>query len=425
MQTSLLAITEKAKREKRYRFRNLYQLLRKENLSDSLKYMNRRAAPGVDGYSLSDYEVNLTENINDLVKRLKENRYRTKLVKRVYIPKGNGKMRPLGLPSIEDKLVQTAVTRILGSIYETDFNENSFGYRSGRSAHDALEKIRRITTFEGIGTIVEADIKGFFDSINHDWLIKMLEQRIDDRPFLNLIRKWLKAGILNPDGLTVHPSTGTPQGGIVSPVLANVYLHYVLDLWFEKIVKKHCQGKAFLVRYADDFLCAFQNERDAERFFNVLPKRLAKFGLEVAPEKTKMLRFSKADWKNGEAFEFLGFEHRWIRSARGKLYVRRKTARKKFISSVRTIKEWCIKNRSIRLAILFPQLNRKLKGYYNYYGLLGNSKSIWKFYEIVVKLLFKWLNRRSQRWSYNREPFNKVLKYYRLVTPRVTDRYAR
>lgn len=425
MQTSLSAITEKAKRDKKYRFRNLYRMLNGGSLIDTWQAMNRRAAAGVDGYTVKDYEANFLENIVDLTKRLKGKRYRAKLVKRVYIPKSNGKMRPLGLPSVEDKLVQGVAARILGSIYEADFHQNSFGYRRNRKAWDALDKIRRYGTFEKINFVVEADIRGFFDNIDHDWLIRMLEERIDDRAFLNLIRKWLKAGILETDGATIHPVKGTPQGGIISPVLANIYLHYALDLWFEKKVRKHCVGKAFLVRYADDFVCLFQYRSDAERFYRVLPKRLGKFGLEIAPEKTHLLSFSKEDLKGCEAFDFLGFEHRWIKGARGQVYMRRRTSRKRLRASIKVMKDWVIENRVLRLKNLFKQLNRKLKGYYNYYGLFGNSKSLIEFYRLIKRILFKWLNRRSQRRSFTWEQFKGVVRYYGLEEPRITEQIAR
>lgn len=425
MQTSLLAITKKAKKDKRYRFGNLYGMLNTTNLADSWQYMNRRSAPGADGFSVQDYENNFEQNITTLGQRLKAKRYRAKPVKRVYIPKGNGKMRPLGLPSIEDKLVQRAVARILGAIYEVDFIRNSYGYRSGKSTWDALDRVRRYFKFEKVSYVVEADISGFFDSIDHDWLLRMLEERVNDRAFLRLIRKWLKAGILETDGKTIHPSTGTPQGGIISPVLANVYLHYVLDIWFNKVVKKHCRGKAFLVRYADDFVCVFQYREDAERFYRVLPKRLGKFGLEVAPDKTRMIPFSKWDLKGSGAFDFLGFEHRWIRAVRGRIYVRRKTSRKKFRNSIRTVKEWCRKNRSLHLKNFFRIMNMKLNGYYNYYGLLGNSKSLWSFYEVIVRIIFKWLNRRSQRKGFNWEQFQGVLDFYGLEKPRIREKIVR
>jgi group II intron reverse transcriptase/maturase len=419
MQTSLQGIANKARRDKKYRFRDLYRLLNEENLVDSWRFINLKAASGVDRTTAREYGKNLRGNIKDLVKRLKEKRYRTKLVRRVYIPKSGGKLRPLGIPATEEKLVQLVVARILNAIYEQDFLPNSFGYRPKVGAKEAVQDITSVLFWEKFGYIVDADIKGFFDSIDHDWLISMLEQRIDDRAFIGLIRKWLKAGVLTPGGGVEYPAKGTPQGGIVSPILANIYLHYVLDLWFEKVVKPRFGGEAYLCRYADGY------QRDAERFYDALVKRLKKFGLEVAEDKTKVIRFTRSKNERGKSFEFLGFEFCWGVGCKGKETVKRRTSRERYKKSLKNFKEWCRESRNYRLNKLFSLLNAKLRGYYNYYGVIGNYNSLNEFYTQARRILYKWLNRRSQRRSFNYEEFSEVLKRYRIEKPRITEKLPR
>lgn len=420
MRTSLQAIANRAKESKKYRFRNLYTMLNEANLCDSWKFMNRKAAPGIDKQTVAEYEENFRENISDLVARLKAKRYKARLVRRVLIPKANGKMRPLGLPVVEDKLVQTAAARILSAIYEQDFQKGSFGYRPDLSPQDALRDIERAIFHGRYEYVVEADIKGYFDNINHDLLLEMLAQRIDDKAFLALIRKWLKAGILDTDGKTIHPITGTPQGGVVSPVLANIYLHHVLDIWFESIVKRHCRGAAYLCRFADDFICAFEYPEDAEKFFNVLPKRLAKFCLELAPDKSRVLSFSNCNIKR-TSFDFLGFEFYWGKSRAGKPWLQRRTARGKLRASKRNVTDWVRTNQHRRLYDLLVDLNAKLRGYYNYYGVIGNMPSLKGFGYHVENLLYKWLNRRSQRRSFTWVTFQRVLAYHQFVRPHIVE----
>ena len=421
VQTSLLGIANKARNEKRYRFRNLYRELNEELLLDSWRLLRKDAALGVDRVSAAEYEANLEENIGKLVERLKGKSYRAKLVRRHYIPKGNGGKRPLGIPATEDKLLQLAVKRLLEAIYEQDFLPCSYGYRPRVGALEAVDQLTVKLQFGAYHQIVEADIKGFFDNLSHEWLMRMLAERIDDQPTLRLIKKWLKAGVLDTDGQVLRPESGTPQGGIISPVLANVYLHYALDLWFEKVFQRSCKGAAFLQRYADDFVCGFANEEEARRFYSELAERLQKFGLELASDKTRIIPFSRH--RRGEtSFDFLGFEFRWGTDRKGQARLKRRTAAKKFRNSVRRAAEWCKEHRHLRLAEQFKRLNAKLRGYYNYYGVNGNYESLKEFYHLVQRLHLKWLNSRSQQHSYSWESYYVLRQHFALERPRIVGR---
>jgi group II intron reverse transcriptase/maturase len=422
VQTSLRGIAKKAASQKKHRFGNLYERLNEEKLQDGWRFIRKDAASGVDRVSAQEYEQNLGENIRELVARLKRKRYRAKLVRRQYIPKGDGRMRPLGIPAIEDKLLQLAVKRILEAIYEQDVLRCSYGYRPKVGALDAGDKLTVKIQFGRYNFVVGADIKGFFDNVDHEWMIRMLEERIDDRALLRLVKKWLKAGVLDTDGKVIHPATGTPQGGIISPILANDYLHYVLDLWFHKVVRKHCRGEACLIRYADDFVCAFQYQEDAERFYEVLGKRLGKFGLEVSAEKTRMIPFDRHRPSGKTGFDFLGFEFYWGKDRGGRPHLKRRTSRKKLRASLKRFTEWCKESRNLRLGVLFRRLNAKLRGYYNYYGVIGNYVSLMQFFQQAIQILFKWLNRRSQRRSYNRRTFGERLEYVAIERPRIVGR---
>jgi group II intron reverse transcriptase/maturase len=396
-------------------------MLNENFIAESWVELNRKSAPGFDRVTAKDYARNIKGNIENLVERLKKKHYRAKLVKRVFIPKGNGKMRPLGMPVTEDKLLQKSVARILTAMYEQEFLGCSYGYRPGKGALDAVQDVTINLQRKKFAYIVDADIKGFFDSIDHDWLIKMLELRINDKAFIGLIRKWLKAGILTPEKMVIHPVTGTPQGGIVSPILANIYLHYALDLWFEKVVKRHCEGEVYLCRYADDFVVSFQYARDAEAFYKVLGKRLNKFGLELAEDKTRIIKFTRFRKESGARFDFLGFEFSWGIDRKGLDVIKRRTSRKKLKVSLNNFKEWCKEIRNCRLRKIFGLLNSKLRGYYNYYGVIGNFDSLREFFSQAMKMLYKWLNRRSQRKSFNYKGFNEMLKHYAIEKPRINN----
>jgi group II intron reverse transcriptase/maturase len=384
--------------------------------------LKKEAASGVDHVTAGAYAANLQGNIEAVVQRLQTKRSRAKLVRRCYIPKANGTERPLGIPALEDNLVQLACAKLLTAIYAQDFLECSDGYRAGRGALDAVRDLTFDRQYGRYGYLVEADIQGFFDHMDHPWLLDMLRLRIDDRALLHLIRKWLKARILDTDGQVVHPETGTPQGGTVSPVLANGYLHYALDRWLEKVVKPHCRGEALLCRYADDWVCAFRLQEDAERFFRVLPTRLEKFHLQVAPEKTHLRRFSRFHPSRKRRFTFLGCAFCWMPDRHGVPRVMRRTARQKLQAACQRLTEWIKQHRQLPGRECFQRLHARLRGHYNDYGVRGNSRSLNRFFHWAMDCTFKWLNRRGGKQSrYTWEQCTHVLDRVKIVRPRITE----
>jgi len=419
--TFLRAIADKARKDPNHRFGDLYRHLNQPTLRASFYLLRKNAASGVDGVTFQQYEQKLEENLTQLVERLKRKNYRARLVRRKYIPKGNGKLRPLGIPTLEDKLLQCAVTQILLAIYEADFLPCSYGYRPGRGPHDAVRALTDELHWGKHNFVVEADIKGFFDHLQHDKLLELLGRRIGDGALLRLIRKWLKAGILEEDGRVIHPVLGTPQGGVISPVLANVYLHYALDLWFEEQVRKGNRGQSRLFRFADDFVACFEYRHEATAFERTLQERLAQYGLEVAPDKTKMLRFGRNGGPHNGRFDFLGFEYRWEPDRKGRPTVKRRTARKKLQGAVQRMGEWLQTHRHRKLPELMRTLNAKLRGYWNYYGVIGNSQSLNQYYYLTSELLYKWLNRRSQKRSYTWEAFKRLLERYEVPRPKIVE----
>lgn len=421
MQTSLRGIARKAKQEKNYKFGNLYGMINKDALYLAWRDINKKASAGIDKETAKEFERNLNENLENMAEELKNKKYKAKLVKRVNIPKGNGKFRPLGLPALRDKIVQKAVANILEAIYEQDFLDNSYGYRPKVGAQKAVKDLTK-ELMKRYSYVVEADIRSFFDNIDHQWLIRMLELRIKDKAFIRLIKKWLKAGIMETDGKIINPITGCPQGSVISPILANIYLHYALDLWFEKKVKPNSLGDTYICRLADDFICAFRYKEDAQRFYNSLGARLGKFGLELAEEKTKIVSFSRFRKHENTSFEFLGFEFRWRVTRNGKDIITRRTSRSKLRKSLKAFREWCKENRNNRIKKIVDMLNLKFRGYFNYYGVMGNSKGLNEFYEEAIKILYKWLNRRSQRRSFNWNEFNEKMTWYGLIKPRIVER---
>ena len=388
-------------------------------LKEAWRRLNKSAASGIDRVTARDYEQDLDANIKDLVERLKGKRYRAKAVRRHYIPKGEGKQRPLGIPVVEDKLLQTGVAMLLEAIYEPDFLPVSFGYRPGVGARDAVQALGFNLQYGRFGYMVEADIQGFFSHLNHDLLKGMLRERIADESFMGLIGQWLTVGVLEPDGSFLYPEAGTPQGGVVSPILANIYLHHGLDLWFEGVVKAHCRGKAMLIRYADDFVCAFQYREDAEAFYRVLPKRLAKFSLAVAPEKTRLLRFSRFHPGMRRRFAFLGFEFYWDMDRQGERRLMKRTARKKLGRALKEFSDWVKTHRHLPTKELFRQVAWKLRGHFNYFGLPGNSRSIQEFHGQALSILLKWLQRRNRRHRLNGWRFFRLVDLLGLPQPRI------
>ena len=419
---------DKANRTDR-KVQNLASYIDVDLLKSIHQRMNRNKASGVDRVTKEEYEANLDDNLKKLVARMKDGTYRPNPTRRVYIPKdGSTKMRPLGISCYEDKLVENAVAQILTMVYEPKFYPCSFGFRPGRNCHMAVREIIRVVQHRKTSYVVEADIRSYFDTIPHDWLMKMLEHDIADRRFLEIIWRFLKAGVME-NGKYLDSESGSPQGNGASPILANIYLHYVLDNWFDVIVQRQCQGQCYLIRYADDFVCCFQNKYEAEVFRQRLEERFAKYGLSLAEEKTKILEFGRFAAGNRrrrgegkpETFDFLGFTF-YCGMDRKKRFFRCivKTSKKKFRSKVLRMKEWIKGHRMMPVAELIKKINEKLAGHYQYYGVTDNSREI-KNYQYVTKwLLFKWLNRRSQRRSYTLDSFfNGLLRTFPLVEPKI------
>jgi RNA-directed DNA polymerase len=425
--TKLQRIAEKARRESSCRFTSLFHLMNVEMLRECFRELRKDAAVGIDKVTKEEYGLSLEKNLTALVEKLHRMSYTPLPVRRVYIPKpGSSKERPLGIPALEDKLVQAGLARILSAIYEQDFIDDSYGFRPGRGCHDALRALSQEVEGGHIHYIVDADIKGFFDNVNHEWLMKFLGHRIADKRVLRYVKRFLVAGIME-DGAVIASDKGTPQGGIVSPILANIYLHYSLDLWFTRVFQKGCYGQSRMIRYADDFVVCFERETDAIRFHQALAERLFMFGLEISPEKTKTIEFGpfaevKAKRRGGKAatFDFLGFTHYCSRSRNGRQFrMKRVTSRKKFTAKMLMFRDWLKASRTLPTDELMDKVASKLRGHFAYYGVTDNSKGISRFAYEIECLLFKWLNRRGKRGCMNWEKFNLFLKKFPLPHPRI------
>jgi group II intron reverse transcriptase/maturase len=428
MSTDLTRIGEKARKEPDLVFTSLYHHVTDlDNLRACYEALDGDKAVGVDGVSKEQYGENLEENLQNLSGRLKRMGYRPQPRRRSYIPKpGSDKGRPLGISCFEDKIVELAVKQVLEPIYEEIFEDSSYGYRPERSQHMCLDMLGRIIVQKRVNHLVESDIRGFFNEVSHEWMIKFLEHRIGDPRIIRLIKRMLRGGIME-DGLVRASEKGTPQGSILSPLLSNIYLHYVLDLWFSHRVKKQCRGKAYYFRFADDFLACFQHREDAEQFENRLRDRLEGFGLEVAEEKTRCIefgRFARANaHKRGQKpkeFTFLGFTHYCGKTRKGSFKVKRRTSRKKFAQSLREFTEWARKSRAaLRKGEMLRQAKIRVAGHLNYYAITDNSVLCHTFRHHVTKILFKWLNRKSQRRSYTWKGFKQALKWVGWPEPRI------
>lgn len=425
--TKCRRIAELAKRHPTMRLTTLAHHMDVDWLSAACDRTRKDGASGVDGQTAEQFAADLDANLRSLLDRAKSGTYRAPPVRRVYIPKGNGEQRPLGIPTFEDKVLQRAAAMVLEAVYEQDFLDCSYGFRPGRSPHQALDALWRQTMSMAGCWIVELDIRKFFDHLDHAKLREILGRRIGDGVLLRMIGKWLKAGVME-DGAWQATKTGTPQGGVISPLLANVYLHEVLDTWFQREVRPRMHGPSFLVRFADDAVLGFACEQDARRVLEVLPKRFARFGLQLHPTKTRLVAFrAKAttgrpldnDEDPPGTFTFLGFTHYWALSRKGRPVVKRKTAAARLTRALKAIRDWCARHRHKPVAEQHQALTRKIQGHYAYYGITGNGRSLGLFFEQVKRAWRTWLSRRSQKAYLNWNKFNALLARYRLPPPRI------
>lgn len=427
MSTRLSWIAEVSRQRPTMVWTTLAHNVDEELLHKAFRLTRKDGAPGVDGQTASQYEENLDQNLRDLADQFHKGTYRAPPVRRVHIPKGDGKTRPIGIPTIEDKVLQRAVTMVLNQVYEQDFLDCSYGFRPGRSAHQALTTLRDGLMEMNGAFVIDLDIKSFFDTIDHGHLRAMLDKRIRDGVILRAIGKWLNAGVLEGEMLR-HLDEGSPQGGVISPILSNIYLHEVLDLWFEHEIKPRLSGRAFMVRYADDVVLAFSSEADARKVLEVLPKRFEKFGLTIHPEKTRLIQFKRPrhgvrdDDDEPGTFDFLGFTHYWAKSRQGNWVVLRRTASKRLSRALQRINEWCRDHRHLPVETQHEKMSQKLRGHFGYYGITGNSGGINRFAYIATRLWRKWLDRRSWRAGMTWERFGKLLKRLPLPRPLVHHR---
>jgi group II intron reverse transcriptase/maturase len=424
--TRLQRIAELAKEAPERAFLSLAHHIDIEVLREAFRRTRKDGAPGVDGQTGRDYEERLEENLQQLLDRFKSGRYKAPPVRRSYIPKGDGSQRPLGIPTFEDKVLQRAVAMVLEAVYEQSFLDCSHGYRPGRSAHTALAQLQEGLRSMGGGWVLELDIKSFFDTLEHRHLRSILDQRVRDGVLRRSIDKWLAAGVLEGAVLS-HPDAGTPQGGVISPLLANVYLHEVLDLWFERDVRPRLRGRGFLVRYADDAVLVLSDEVDARQALSMLPERFGRYGLTLHPNKTRLLSFrpprrdDSPPPPSGKArsFDFLGFRHHWAKSRQGGWVIRQRTASDRFTRALKRLSTWCRMNRHGPVRWQHQQLVWKLRGHDNYYGLSGNYGALQRFHHAARRVWRRWLHRRSQKARMGWERFAQLLERYPWPRPRL------
>jgi RNA-directed DNA polymerase len=430
MCTDIDRIAELAKEDPERQFFSIAHLITMEKLHEAFRSLRKDASAGVDGVTYEQYETNAEENIRQLHQRLKEGKYRAQPLRRVYIPKEDGKQRPISIPALEDKLVQKAVVGLLNAIYEQDFLECSYGFRPGRGQHQALEEVGRVICTRPIGWVLEIDIRSYFDSIVRSALVEMIQKRVNDGSVLRLIQKWIKVGVIE-DGKLLVSETGTGQGQPISPLLANIFLHYVLDKWFEEVVKPRLQGEAYEMRFADDAILCFQHKEDAEKVLSVLPKRFGKYGLTLHPEKTRLIEFGRYAARNAErqgkkpaTFGFLGLTHICARSRQGKFTVHVKTIAKRLRRGLKAVADWCKQHRHDPVDEQQKTLNAKLRGHYQYYGRPTNYRSLWQFYRKVLHIWKEWLSRRTRGRPLTWDRFAEILQQHPLLPPRITHAWA-
>lgn len=422
----LSRIAEIAKQDARVKFSSIAQLLTIEALWEAFDGLRQQAAPGVDGLTCAHYAQALIENLRGLHERLTNKTYRAQPLRRIYLDKEDGSKRPISIPALEDKIVQKAAVEVLNAIFEQDFLDCSYGFRPGRSAHEALDEVGRVLCRTPVGYVLELDICSYFDSIVRGPLMEMVEGRVSDGSILRLIGKWIHVGVID-EGRLLFSETGTGQGQIISPLLANLYLHHVLDVWFEEQVKPRLKGQAYEIRYADDALLCFQYREDAQRVLEVLHKRFERFGLRLHPEKTRLVEFGRRAHAQAQrtkaktaTFDFLGLTHRCATSRNGKFTVHVSTMKKRLKRSLRAIAQWCRAHRHDPVEFQARMLNAKLRGHYQYYGRPTNYRSLWKLYRAVRRTWRTWLTRRTRGKRMSWARFANLLTHHPLLRPRIT-----
>ncbi len=427
MSPKLARIAELARGDRQRKFISIAHLLTVEALKEAFESLRKDASAGVDGVTYVEYAGNAVENIQKLHGKLKSKQYRAQPLRRIYIPKEDGRQRPISIPSLEDKIVQRATVELLHAIYEQDFLDCSHGFRPGRGAQDALDEVGKVICRRPISFVLEADICSYFDNIVRSQLMEMIEKRVSDGSVLRLIRKWINVGVID-EGRLLVAEAGTGQGQVISPLLANVYLHHVLDKWFEDVVKPRLKGEAYEIRFADDFILCFQYREDAEKVLEVLTQRFAKYGLKLHPDKTRLMEFgrhalTKSERKGGEkpaTFDFLGFTHICKRSRKGNFTIHVRTMRKRLRRSLKAVAAWCRQHRHGPVKEQCKALNRKLRGHYQYYGRPTNLRSLWRYYRRVRRIWKIWLNSRTRGKTLNWECYEQLLRRHPLLRPRIT-----